>query len=76
MAAEYRDIRLGNIYAPYGAAKRQESERFYTSDLAYLLEGSLSNMIVGGDFNCILNKTDSTGHFNPYPANAENRVSS
>jgi exonuclease III len=64
MAAEYRDIRLVNIYALYGAAKRQGRERFYTSDLTYLLEGSPSNMIVGGDFNCILNKTDSTDHFN------------
>jgi len=64
IAAEYKGIRMININAPSGTAKRQERENFYTSDLIYLLQGSPSNMIVGGDFNCILNKSDTTGHFN------------
>ena len=64
IAAEYKGTRMMNIYAPSGTANRQEREHFYTSDLTYLLQGSPSNMFVGGDFNCILNKSDTTGHFN------------
>jgi hypothetical protein len=43
---------------------RQERERFNNNELLYLLRASPSNMIVGGEFNCVLNKSDSTGHFN------------
>jgi len=64
IAAEYKGIRMIKIYVPSGTAKRQEREHFYTRDIAYLLEGSPSNMSVGGDFNSILNKLDTTGHFN------------
>ena len=39
-------------------------ESFYNNELPYLLRASPSNMIVGGDFNCVFNHTDSTGHFN------------
>jgi exonuclease III len=64
IAAEYRGIWLVNVYAPSGTAKRQVRERFYNDELPYLLRVSPSNMIIGGDFNCLLNQTDSTGHFN------------
>ena len=57
IAAEYRGIWLANVYAPPGTAKRQERERFYNSELPYLLRASPSNMIVGGDFNCVLRQT-------------------
>jgi exonuclease III len=40
IAAENKDIRMINIYAPSGTAKRQEIEHFYTSQLTYLEEGS------------------------------------
>ena len=55
IVAEYRGIRLVNIYALSGTAKQQEREGFYNNELPYLLRASPSNMIVGGDFNCVLN---------------------
>jgi len=55
---------LVKVYAASGTAKQQEKECFYNSKIPYLLRASPSNMIVGGDFNCVLNQTDSTGHFN------------
>ena len=64
ITSEYRGIWLVNVYAPSGTAKRQERELFYNNELPYLLRASPSNMIVGEDFNCVLNQTDSTGHFN------------
>ena len=39
-------------------------ERSYNNELPYFLRASPSNMIGGGDFNCVLNQTDSTRHFN------------
>jgi len=62
IAAEYRGIWLVNIPAPSGAAKRQEKERFHTTECTYLLETASYKMIVGGDFNCVLNKMGSIGH--------------
>ena len=59
MAAEYRGIWLVKVYASSGTTKQQERERFYNNELPYLLRASPSNMIVGGDFNCVLNQTDS-----------------
>ena len=35
-----------------------------TVNSPYMLRASTSNMIVGGDFNGVLNQRDSTGHFN------------
>jgi len=64
IAAEYRGIWLVKVYVPPETAKRQERERFYNNELPYLLRACPSNIIVGGDFNCVLNQTDSTGHFN------------
>jgi len=64
IAVEYRIIWLVNVYALSETAKRQERERFYNNELPYLPGASASNMIVGGDFNCVLIQTDNTGHFN------------
>jgi exonuclease III len=49
--AEYQGISLVNIYAPSGAARRNEGEIFYNDDITYLLPASPSEMILAGDFN-------------------------
>ena len=54
IAAEYRGIWWGNVYAPSGTIKRREREHFYNNELPYLLRVSPSNLIVGGDFKCVL----------------------
>ena len=48
---------------PCGTARRQEREQFYNSELAYLLRDAPENIILCGDFNCILKKTNSTGTY-------------
>jgi hypothetical protein len=55
-AANFRDISIVNIHAPLGTAKRQEREMF-NSELAYLLRNISDNLLLDGDFNCILEKT-------------------
>jgi len=63
IAAEYRGTWLINIYAPSGTARRHEREKFYNSDLPYLLRSSQARMILGGDFNCVLANSDTTDQY-------------
>jgi endonuclease/exonuclease/phosphatase family metal-dependent hydrolase len=62
-AAIYKGLLLFNIYAPFGAAKRSESEHFYNTDLPKLLRFDHPHVLIGGDFNCVTEATDTTGHF-------------
>jgi GNAT superfamily N-acetyltransferase len=64
MAAELREIGLVNIYAPCIAEKKQERESFFNIDLPYLLRAIPTTVIVGGDFICVVARTDGTDHFN------------
>jgi len=63
MAATFREIWMINVYAPSGTAMKQECERFFNSELSYLLTGETGHILLGGGFNCILEASDSTGVF-------------
>jgi len=41
----------------------QERERFFKSELPYLLTGETGHILLSGDFNCILEDSDTTGGF-------------
>jgi exonuclease III len=64
MAAVLKSVSLVNIYAPPGAARRRERELFFSSELPYLLRDIPMSLLLGGDFNCVLNNRDATGHPN------------
>jgi endonuclease/exonuclease/phosphatase family metal-dependent hydrolase len=64
MVAEHPDVWLVNIYAPPGAEKKQTREEFFNINIPHLLRAIPTAMIVGGDVNCVLARTDCTGHFN------------
>jgi len=64
IGARFRDIWIMNIYAPPGTAKRHEREHFYSTELAYLLTAAPQLVVMGGDFNCALERKDATGTFN------------
>ena len=53
-------MHLLNIYAPSGSKFLQEREQMFTQDILYYLRNSLSNTIVCGDFNCVLNQRDTS----------------
>jgi exonuclease III len=57
-----------NLYAPSGAAKRAERERFYAVDVIQLIPTACGEFLLGGDFNCVLHRLDVTGTFNYSPA--------
>ena len=63
MAAKFREIWIINVYAPSCAAMKQERERFLNSELPYLLTGETGHILLGGNFNCILEATDTTNGF-------------
>jgi exonuclease III len=54
-----------NVYAPSGAEKRAERESFYSTDIVTLLPVSEVESVMGGDFNCVINRHDTTATFNP-----------
>jgi len=44
-------------------ARRTEREKFYNTELPFLLQADRQNIDLGGDFSCILDPVDTTGHF-------------
>jgi len=71
MAAKFREIWIINVYAPSGTAMKQERERFFNSELPYLLTSETGHILLVGDFNCILEASDTTGGFTYSRALAE-----
>jgi exonuclease III len=67
ISAKFREAWIINIYATTGTAFRQEREEFYNSELAYLLRDAPENIILGGEFNCIL-KNRLYGHLQLQPS--------
>jgi exonuclease III len=64
ITARYNGISLINIYAPSGSEKKQERESFYNTEVPYLLPGHNMEIILAGDFNCVLSPSDATGQKN------------
>jgi exonuclease III len=62
MAMSVGEIHVVNIYDPSGTSKRLETETFFNNDLPYLLDMASEDILLGGDFNCVLDAGDSTGH--------------
>ena len=62
MAMSFGGIYFVNTYAPSGTSKRLESETFFNSDLPYLLNMASGDILLGGDFNCVLDAGDTAGH--------------
>lgn len=61
------DVRIVNLYAPAGGAQRQDRRKFFAEDITPLLagpEGASARVVIGGDFNCVLEAADTTGAFN------------
>jgi len=64
IAATFRGVRLINIYAPSGTARRTEMEDFYNVELTHILQDTNTHFLLAGDFSCVLQPNDTTGHFN------------
>ena len=62
--AKCQGVWFVNIYAPSGSARKKEREDFFNKDVAFLLRDIPTPIILGGDFNCVLEPSDCTGYFN------------
>jgi exonuclease III len=63
ITANFNGFRLINTYAPSGMARRTEREDFSNLELPELFYPPSRFMLLGGDFNCILHPTNTTGPF-------------
>jgi exonuclease III len=62
MAVDCMGMTLINVYAPSGTAKQVERESFFNNDLVFLLRNATDSLLLGGDFNCVLESSDGTSH--------------
>ena len=62
LVAHYANTCIVNVYAPSGTANRTEREAFFNSELMDLLPHSPTEILMAGDFNCVLSNNDCTGH--------------
>ena len=50
---------LVNVYAPSGKNKEQERELLFENELTYLLRANTDNLVMCGDWNCVLTPKDT-----------------
>jgi endonuclease/exonuclease/phosphatase family metal-dependent hydrolase len=60
IACKINGIHTVNVYAPSGAEQRKERERFFKSELPWLLPTTECELLLAGDFNCIIRKDESS----------------
>ena len=63
VAVVFSGIRIINVHAPSGTAKRTEQECFFSTELPVLFSEYTNSIMIGGYLNCILQPADSTGAF-------------
>jgi exonuclease III len=65
MAATYNGLLIINVYFPSGTARRTDRESFYTSEQTCVPQAESHNVILGGDFNCVMHPVDTTDGDSP-----------
>jgi exonuclease III len=50
------------VYAPSGAERRADREAFFNTKLPLIWPATPTALLLVGDFNCIINRQDSTGN--------------
>jgi exonuclease III len=61
IAASHKGVHLVNLYAPSGTTKRAEKEYFFNTEIAGLFLETPGPIIVGVDFNCVLQQANTRG---------------
>lgn len=62
ISLQVRGITLINVYAPPGTQNRADREHFFNSILPYYFQNANGLVLVGGDFNSVVNRKDATGN--------------
>lgn len=58
------NVTVLNLYAPSGNSNKAERATFFKNDLIYLLRQNPVTVLIGGDFNSVINRKDQTPNFN------------
>jgi len=58
---QYEHIGILNVYAPSGSANRAEREEFSNTGIMDLLPHTLTELLMAGDFNCVLRTVTAQG---------------
>ncbi len=67
VSARIGDVTIANVYAPAGSQGRKDRVDFFTHQLPLVLTDVGEQLILGGDFNAVLHKNDTTGTAHPCP---------
>jgi hypothetical protein len=59
---EIKGVWYINVNAPSGAERKIEIEQFFKNELPLILPVTPAEMLLAGDFNCIISKDNSTGN--------------
>jgi exonuclease III len=71
IASEFKGLFIVNIYATSGTAKRMERENVYNTEVPQQLQTGHGEIIIEGDFNCVRDPANKSGHFHSSRARAE-----
>jgi exonuclease III len=63
VAVDYKGIKLINIYAPSGTARKTERKHYYNTELPQILQAVHKDLLIGSYFNCVIHPADNTGYF-------------
>jgi exonuclease III len=58
---KFKDIWFVNVYTPSGAKRRNDREQFFNVELPTILPLAPTELLLAGDFNCIIDERDTTG---------------
>jgi exonuclease III len=64
IAAMFMGVWIMNIYAQSDAEKRLEREMFFNRGIAFLLPTNPSDILLAGDFNCVVSLAECAGQRN------------
>lgn len=64
ITGKLKDTLIVNIYAPSGSRNRIERNEFFRQTILPYINNGHDRMIIGGDFNCILQSKDTQGRNN------------
>ena len=71
---ENLQVILANIYAPSGGTRQTERKTFFTNLESTLGDLNCENIILGGDFNCVLNNDLDRSHAVTYRDQSRNSL--
>lgn len=57
-------VTICNVYAPSGTQNASLREEFFRQIVPFYLQSASTDLVLGGDFNCIVSLKDSTGSSN------------